>query len=64
MDEAAMKREAARRAKAAGGTPDYFFPPHGGRPPSDKAVAIATERYIKESKPAKTPRKAKRITRG
>ncbi len=29
---------------------DYFFPPHGGRPPSDEAVAKATRRYVEEER--------------
>lgn len=27
---------------------NYFDPPHGGRPPSDEAVAKATKRYVDE----------------
>jgi hypothetical protein len=30
--------------------PDYFFPPHGGRPPSDQAVREATQRYVDQEK--------------
>lgn len=29
---------------------DYFFPPHGGRPPSDEAVREATQRYVEEAR--------------
>lgn len=29
------------------GEDDYFFPPHGGKPPSDEAVKKATDRYCK-----------------
>jgi len=30
-------------------TPDYLFPPHGGRPPSDEEVRKATMKYISHS---------------
>lgn len=33
---------------------DYFFPPHGGRPPTDEAIRKATQRYIDEEKKENT----------
>jgi hypothetical protein len=33
--------------------PNYFDPPHGGRPPSDEAVHAATQRYIDKAKKKK-----------
>ena len=34
---------------------DFFASPHGGRPPSDEAVKLATERYVEQERTAGHP---------
>lgn len=54
-----MKEQEAFIADRIKNNPDFFFPPCGGRPPKDEAIAASMQRYRDEEAAGKLTHRAR-----